>query len=174
MSATITRDRIARLLFAVLVVLGAPALGVAQTGYWQYVKTDSYIAPYSSRSAYPDTHSGVEGQFSVVYSEPSLNPPPTLGTTFYWSRPLAILIPGTAFYWPVAATVDKNISGRFLGLIFTAEMYPYQLVSNLATMGRTEGGSSEATHPHSCGAFRQVAGHPPPPSPKWCPPYRSR
>jgi uncharacterized protein (TIGR03437 family) len=102
-------------------------------GYWQYVKTDSYIAPYAAGGPYPDTYTGGEGALSVIVSEPSLNPAPTLGSSFYWSRPPAILIPGTAPYWPVSASVDKNVPGRSLGISLAAEMYPYQPVSDLTS-----------------------------------------
>ena len=125
--------RVVDLLSTAVLLFGTSAIGLAQAGYWQYVKTDTYIAPYPAGGAYPDTHSGSEGQFSVIITEPTVKPVPTLGATYYWSPPPSILIPNTAMYWPISATVDQNIQGRNLGISFAAMMYPYQPVSNLAT-----------------------------------------
>ena len=119
------------LIAAILLVC---ATATAQTGYWQYVRTESYIAPYATGTAYPDTHTGGEGNLNVVVTEPSVNPVPTLGSTFIWSAPPSILIPGVAPYWPVSATVTQSSPGRFLGINLTAEMFPYQPVSNLPTV----------------------------------------
>ncbi len=118
----------------VAVILLTCATATAQTGYWQYVRTESYIAPYAAGTAYPDTHTGGEGNLNVVVTEPSVNPVPTLGSTFVWAPPPSILIPGVAPYWPVSATVTQSIPGRFLGISLTAEMFPYQPVSNLPTV----------------------------------------
>jgi hypothetical protein len=48
MSINTIPTRAACLLLAALFALGAPAIGEAQTGYWQYVKTDSYIDLYAN------------------------------------------------------------------------------------------------------------------------------
>ena len=114
--------------------------GGTATGYWQYIKTDSGIQPYSAGTAYPDTHSGAEGNFTVTITEPGEanygRPIPTFGANFIWSRPPATLIPGTALSWPVSATVVSNAHTQppYLGLFFIANMYPYQPVSNLTTV----------------------------------------
>ena len=112
MPTTMIRIRLACLFFAALIVLGAPAIGEAQTGYWQYVKTDTYINLYANQTGgnpakpEPDTYLGSEGALTV-----------TIGTgqqtfrfaaSFAWSRPPAILIPGTALYWPASATIVQN------------------------------------------------------------------
>ena len=131
------RIRLACLFFAALIVLGAPAIGEAQTGYWQYVKTDTYINLYANQTGgnpakpYPDTYLGSEGALTV-----------TIGTgqqtfrfaaSFAWSRPPAILIPGTALYWPASATIVQNTGNNppYLGFGFTANLYPYASVSDL-------------------------------------------
>jgi len=131
------RIRLACLFFAALIVLGAPAIGEAQTGYWQYVKTDTYINLYANQTGgnpakpEPDTYLGSEGALTV-----------TIGTgqqtfrfaaSFAWSRPPAILIPGTALYWPAAATIVQNTGNNppYLGFGFTANLYPYASVSDL-------------------------------------------
>lgn len=101
------------------------------SGYWQYVRTDSYFAPYRSDGPYPDTWTGVEGAYNVRITEPSVSPLPSLGAFFTWSRPPSILIPGKPIYWPISATVNDNGPGRFLGIVWTAAWYPYQPVSDL-------------------------------------------
>ena len=137
MPITTIRTRTARLLLGVLCAIGAPAIGKAQTGYWQYVKTDSYIDLYANQGGnpakpYPDTYVGGEGALTV-----------TIGTgqqtfrfsgSFAWSRPPAILIPGTALYWPASVTITQNTGNNppYLGFFLTANLYPYQSVSNLA------------------------------------------
>ena len=132
--------RIARLAFlicTVLLLMGAPAIGVAQTtGYWQYVKTDSGIQPNVPGTAYPWTNSGVEGDFTVYVAAPRQSLPayPALGATFFWSRPPTILIPGTALYWPVSAKIILNPNDpHSLNLYFSATFNPYQSKSDLAT-----------------------------------------
>ncbi len=122
-----------------LFLLGSPLSLRAEnpTGYWQYVKTDSYISLYANQTGgnpakpYPDTYSGGEGALSV-----------TIGTgtqtfrfaaSFSWSRPPSILIPGTALYWPASATITQNTGNNppYLGMGFTANLYPYQSVADL-------------------------------------------
>src|SRR5664280_2198355 len=97
-----------RLLHLCLITGAAALLTTAahgQTGYWQYLRTESHINSYDKGTAYPDTYLGGEGALSVTVTEPSVNPPPTLGVTFFWSRPPAIMIPGTPIYWPVSARI---------------------------------------------------------------------
>jgi uncharacterized protein (TIGR03437 family) len=111
----------------------------AAAGYWQYIKFDSGIQPYSG-GAYPDAHSGAGGNFTVTITEPGEanygRPIPTFGANFIWSRPPATLIPGTALSWPVSAkiTANANDGPPYLGLSFNANSYPYLPVSNLATV----------------------------------------
>ena len=65
------RTRVVFLLCAVILLLGTAGTGSAQTtGYWQYVRTDSGIQTYRVGTAYPDTHSGVEGNFTVTIAVP--------------------------------------------------------------------------------------------------------
>jgi uncharacterized protein (TIGR03437 family) len=56
-----------------------------------------------------------------------------LGITFSWSRPPSILIPGTALYWPVSATITSVVNPNSLAFTWTAARCPYAQVSNLAT-----------------------------------------
>src|SRR5271157_2266529 len=128
------RTRVPRFLCIVILLLGAAGAGSAQTtGYWQYVRTDSAIQPATGRTLalFPDTHSGVEGNFTVTTTWSTT----VFGATFFWSRPPSVLIPGTALYWPASVTITTNANNAAEGLsyTFTANLYPYQSVSNLAT-----------------------------------------
>jgi uncharacterized protein (TIGR03437 family) len=110
----------------------------AAAGYWQYIKTDSGIQPFDPGTPYPDTYSGVEGNFSVTITEKVYPgyPVPTLGATFTWGRPPITLIPGTALSWPVSAkmTTNANNGPPYIGFVFNANSYPYLPVSNLKTV----------------------------------------
>lgn len=137
MSINTIPTRAACLLLAALFALGAPAIGEAQTGYWQYVKTDSYIDLYANMGGnpakpYPDTYVGGEGALTdtIGTGQQTFR----FGGSFAWSRPPAILIPGTALYWPAAATIVQNTGNNppYLGFFLTANLYPYQSVSDLS------------------------------------------
>jgi uncharacterized protein (TIGR03437 family) len=130
-------SRIAIALFSFLFLvpqgLRAAAQGGTTTGYWQYVRTDSAIQPATGRTLalFPDTHSGVEGDFTVTTTWSTT----VFGATFFWNPPPSILIPGTALYWPASVTIITNTNGGTEGLsyAFTATLYPYQSASDLAT-----------------------------------------
>jgi hypothetical protein len=108
-----------------LIALGAPAIGEAQTGYWQYVKTDTYIDLYANHDRRQPRQAGSRhlcGRRGRADRD-------TIGTgqqtfrlagSFAWSRPPAILIPGTALYWPAAATIVQNTGNNppYLGFGF--------------------------------------------------------
>jgi uncharacterized protein (TIGR03437 family) len=115
-----------------ILLLGAAGTGSAQTtGYWQYVRTDSGIQT-TTGTVFSDTHSGVEGDFTVTSTCCSTT---VFGATFFWSRPPSVLIPGTALYWPASVTIitNANNGAEGHGESFTANLYPYQPASNLAT-----------------------------------------
>ena len=126
---------------AVIATLFAASTAPAQsTGYWQYIRTESYIRPYPAGAVYPDTYIGGEGALSVTVTD-TVSPGTVLGISFFWSRPPVTMISGTPIYWPVSARIDRNVAnGRHMGMHFNAEMYPYDRVSNLATAD-PEGGS---------------------------------
>jgi uncharacterized protein (TIGR03437 family) len=137
-------------LWAVILLLGAAGFGSAQnTGYWQYVKTDSGVQSYTvidPTTGSPDTPSGVAGNFTDMYSDFGITD--SFGITFFWSPPPPILIPGTALYWPVTAKIVANAANNplSLGFSWSAAQYPYQAASNLATFeccaGRSGGYSN--------------------------------
>ena len=116
---------------------GGACPGLAQTGYWQYVKTDTYIDFYANQTGgnpakpYPDTYTGQEGALTVTITFGTSS---AFGATFSWSPPPSILIPGTALYWPVSATIVQNVNNNppYLGFGFTANVYPYASVSDLS------------------------------------------
>jgi uncharacterized protein (TIGR03437 family) len=127
-----TRIQLKVPVWAILAMLAVPAVGLSETaGYWQYVRTETYERPYPKDTAYPDSHVGGEGNLSVLVSEPSVSPLPSLGVVFTWGRLPGILIPGATIYWPVAGRVYQNTPGRFLRLVLDAQMYPYAPVSDL-------------------------------------------
>jgi len=121
MSINTIPTRAACLLLAALFALGAPAIGEAQTGYWQYVKTDSYIDLYANMGGNPpnlsDTYVGGEGALTDTIGRASKR---SVWRLLRLEPPPAILIPGTALYWPAAATIVQNtgkthpISASFL------------------------------------------------------------
>ena len=127
------RTRATLWLFAIVLLLATAGTGSAQsTGYWQYVRTDTYSIPDSPGAVYPTTHTGTEGDFIVTESGAGVFPGTAFTVTLNWSRPPSVLIPGTALYWPVAATVGTNIPQLSLGLHFLANACPYQTASNPA------------------------------------------
>ena len=111
--------------------------GANPTGYWQYVKTDSYINLYANQTGgnpakpYPDTYTGSEGNLTVVVGTGSQTF--RFGANFLWSRPPSILIPGTALFWPATATITQNTGNNppYLGFGFSANLYPYASVEDL-------------------------------------------
>jgi uncharacterized protein (TIGR03437 family) len=105
--------------------------GGTTTGYWQYVRTDSAIQT-STGHVFSDTHSGVEGDFTVTST---CCPTTVFGATFFWSRPPSVLIPGTALYWPASVTIITNANNSVEGASygFIASLYPYQVASDLTT-----------------------------------------
>jgi len=120
---------------AVIFLLGAAATSSAQSGYWQYLRTESGIQPTTSTSCPVSTTSGGEGNYTITNTcgVGSGYPITELGITFSWSRPPSILIPGTALYWPVSATIASVVNPNSLGFTWTAARCPYAQVSNLAT-----------------------------------------
>lgn len=114
---------------AVLMALALPVF--AQDGQWVFVRTETYVQPYSG--AYPDTQvKGGEGNLSVMMQEPSVQPVPTLATRFTWSAPPKVLVPGTVISWPLSAQVQQNVQGRHLGQSFDSGLYPYEPARDLA------------------------------------------
>ncbi len=130
-----SRTRMMCLLCAVILLLGSAATGSAQSGYWQYLRTESGIQPTTSTSCPVSTTSGGEGNYTITNTCGVGSPYPIqeLGITFSWSRPPSILIPGTAFYWPVSATITSVVNPSNLAFSWTAARCPYAQVSNLAT-----------------------------------------
>ena len=126
--------RVPRLLCTAILLLGAAGAGSAQTtGYWRYVRTDTFVVPYSPGVVYPDSGGGTEGNFTLTQSGANVFPGTQFVVTFNWSRPPAILIPGTALYWPVSATVDTSLPQLFLGEHSGAWVCAYQTASNPVT-----------------------------------------
>jgi uncharacterized protein (TIGR03437 family) len=119
---------------ALLLACATPAALAQTTGYWQYVRTETHVAPLAS--AYTDSATGVEGNFTVLevayyYTTPDAH----FGVTFTWAKPPAVLVPGATINWPMTATVTQNDGASNYNLLdhFIAEFYPYQTASNLAT-----------------------------------------
>jgi uncharacterized protein (TIGR03437 family) len=112
-----------------LIISFAPVAPAQTTGYWQYVKTETYTWK-NPNGAYLDKSTGIEGAFTLVI-ESNDQYHASLGATFWWSRPPAILIPGTVIDWPLAAQVTQNVSGRYYILNFGAGFYAYAPIADL-------------------------------------------
>jgi len=128
---------------AAMVLFFAGASAQAQaTGYWQYVRTETYywscsghpgLIGYGGCGAYPDTGTGSEGAYTVIVNN-TQSPTPQFGGTFYWSHPPTILVPGTAPDWPIAAKLvaDDHLHESYHQWL-DAALYPYAATSNLDT-----------------------------------------
>lgn len=130
---------------AAIVLFFAGASAQAQaTGYWKYVKTETYSKLCSSDNscgAYPDSGTGTEGAFTITTSHMSINGTPDIrfGVTFYWSPPPTILIPGTAPDWPIAAkvvlsegTIIPGVPYTYSSVSFGGNLAQYQPTAELA------------------------------------------
>lgn len=95
-----------------LIVCCVPVAQCQTNGYWQYVKTEAYTNK-STNGAYLDKSTGIEGAYSLVTAANDASASaPILGGTFWWSRPPAVLTPGTVIDWPLAAEVGLYDAGE--------------------------------------------------------------
>lgn len=112
----------------------AASLAAAEepSGYWKYVRTDTYVVK-SNRNFTDLTPAGGEGKITIISEFKSYgNLVDSFGATFTWNAPPPTLTPGAVIGWPISVTIAKNMHGPYSdSMHFWGVFYPYQVASNL-------------------------------------------